>query len=67
MVVCPACGASNTPDMRFCGQCRKEIPEELRMRERLDRVREPQSLQYARYCAFCGAEMRPLAGFCPSC
>ncbi|MEM0342783.1 MAG: zinc ribbon domain-containing protein [Thermoplasmata archaeon] len=67
MVVCPSCGASNTPDMRFCGQCGKEIPEELRMRERLDRVREPQSLQYARYCAFCGAEMRPLADFCPSC
>ena len=54
-IACPACGAKNSPDARFCGSCG----------DALSQVQYPE--RHPRFCKKCGAAIRENSRFCTRC
>lgn len=61
-VRCPACGAYQAPEARFCSKCGNRMPEEAP-----EPAPEPADEDDSEYCPVCGAMRHEDSNFCAVC
>ncbi len=61
-VRCPACGAYQSTDARFCSKCGRRMPEDAP-----EPAAEPENEEDSEYCPVCGAMRDENSGFCVVC
>ena len=61
-VRCPACGAYQVPEARFCSKCGNRMPEEAP-----EPAPEPVDEDDSEYCPVCGAMRHEDSNFCAVC
>ena len=61
-VRCPACGAYQAPEARFCSKCGNRMPEEAP-----EPAPEPVDEDDSEYCPVCGAMRHEDSNFCAVC